>query len=209
MNFPWPLVMSLAWDAFRGGNLPIGAVVLDEHGTAVGQAHCARADAIGRPNQLAGSRIAHAEVNALAHLPFRGSFQQHSLYTNVERCCLCMGAALQTGVGAVHYGWRDHYGGAATSMVVHNPQLSRRRTAVVGPADGFVEKMTGLLATCHYFYRRPGGGARSVPWREERPDLVDLAARPAIAAAVRHSVARETTLDILADTLSSLAGWTF
>ncbi|MCK9893010.1 hypothetical protein [Frankia sp. AgB32] len=49
------------------------------------------------PGQLAGSRIAHAEVNALAQLPM-GSFADHELYTSVEPCCLCMGAALQTGI---------------------------------------------------------------------------------------------------------------
>jgi tRNA(Arg) A34 adenosine deaminase TadA len=90
------------------------------------------------PGQLVNSRIAHAEINALAQLacPRGVSFQDHVLFTNVEPCCLCMGAALQTGVGVLHYAWRDPYAGAATSMVVRNPQISRRSFTVVGDLLG-------------------------------------------------------------------------
>jgi tRNA(Arg) A34 adenosine deaminase TadA len=198
--------MSLAWQAYRAGSLPVGAVVLDESGTPVGHGRSTRHDAIAVPGQLANTRIAHAEVNALAQLPCQGSFQRHVLYTNVEPCCLCMGAALQTGVGALHYGWRDHYGGAATSMVVRNPQLSRRSFTVVGPTDDVVEAVTGLLMTCHYFYRRPGRGESSVAWREERPDLVTVASRPSVASAISEAVARDASIGILIDDLRPLLG---
>ncbi|MDT3443550.1 hypothetical protein [Pseudofrankia sp. BMG5.37] len=117
-----------------------------------------------------------------------------------------MGAALQTGVGTLHYGWRDRYGRAATSMVVRNPQISRRAFTVVGPADDVVEAVTGLLITCHYFYRRPGWGAASVAWREERPDLVTLAAQPAVASAISRAVARDASIDTLIDELAPLLG---
>jgi tRNA(Arg) A34 adenosine deaminase TadA len=169
--------MSLAWEAYRAGSLPVGAVVVDGSGAPVGQARSTRHEDIRVPGQLAGTRIAHAEVNALAQPPM-GSFRDHVLYTNVEPCCLCMGAALQTGVGAVHYGWRDHYGGTATTMVVRNPQLDRRPVEVIEPADERVEAVTGLLMTCHYYYRRPGHGPVGVPWREQTPELISLAARP-------------------------------
>jgi len=206
VEFPWQFVMSLAWEAYRAGSLPIGAVVLDGSGSPVGHGRSTRHEDVAVPGQLSNTRIAHAEVNALAQLPCRGSFQHHVLYTNVEPCCLCMGAALQTGVGALHYGWRDHYGGAATSMVVRNPQLSRRNFTVVGPTDDVVEAVTGLLMTCHYFYRRPGRGRASVAWREERPDLVMLAAQPSVASVISEAVARETTINNLIDELRPLLG---
>ncbi|MBL7494863.1 hypothetical protein I6A84_08785 [Frankia sp. CNm7] len=204
MEFPWPLVMSLAWEAYRAGSLPVGAVVLDGSGAPVGQARSTRHEDIPLPGQLSNTRIAHAEVNALAQLPYGGSFQHHVLYTNVEPCCLCMGAALQTGVGVLHYGWRDHYGGAATSMVVRNPQVSCRRFDIVGPADDMVETVTGLLMTCHYFYRRPGKGPASVPWRDEIPDLVTLAAQPSVASTISHAVDRGVGVDSLIDELCPL-----
>ncbi len=200
--------MSLAWDAYRAGGLPIGAVVLDGSGAVVGQGRSTRHEDAVVPGQLVNSRIAHAEINALAQLPCpRGvSFQDHVLFTNVEPCCLCMGAALQTGIGVLHYGWRDHYAGAATSMVVRNPQISRRSFTVVGPADEVVETVTGLLVTCHYFYRPPGRGAAAVPWREERPDLVAAAAEPSVALAISRAVERETSIDALIDELRPLLG---
>jgi tRNA(Arg) A34 adenosine deaminase TadA len=207
VEFPWRLVMSLAWEAYQAGSLPIGAVVLDGSGAPVGQGRSTRHEDVVVPGQLANSRIAHAEINALAQLPCRGvSFQDHVLFTNVEPCCLCMGAALQTGVGVLHYGWRDHYAGAATSMVVRNPQISRRSFTVVGPADEVVEAVTGLLVTCHYFYRRPGRGEAGVAWREERPDLVAAAARPSVAFAISRAVEREASVDVLIDELRPLLG---
>ncbi|EIV91208.1 cytosine/adenosine deaminase [Frankia sp. QA3] len=196
--------MTLAWEAYQAGSLPVGAVVVNGSGEPVGQARSTRHEDIQVPGQLANTRIAHAEVNALAQLPCRGSFQQHVLYTNVEPCCLCMGAALQTGVGVLHYGWRDHYGGAAT--VVHNPQLSRRSFEVLGPADDVVELVTGLLMTCHYFYRRPGRGAVSVPWREETPEVVAVAGRPSVAATISQAVECDADLDTLIDALRSPLG---
>jgi tRNA(Arg) A34 adenosine deaminase TadA len=201
VEFPWRLVMSLAWDAYRAGGLPIGAVVLDGSGAMVGQGRSTRHEDVVVPGQLVNSRIAHAEINALAQLPCpRGfSFQDHVLFTNVEPCCLCVGAALQTGVGVLHYGWRDPYAGAATSMVVRNPQISRRSLTVVVPVDEVVEAVTGLLVTCHYFYRRPGRGAATVPWREERPDLVAAAADPSLASVILRAVERKASVDALID----------
>jgi len=199
--------MSLAWDAYRAGSLPIGAVVLDGSGAVVGQGRSTRHEDVVVPGQLVNSRIAHAEINALAQLPCRGvSFQDHVLFTNVEPCCLCMGAALQTGVGVLYYGWRDPYAGAATSMVVNNPQISRRSFTVVGPADEVVEAVTGLLVTCHYFYRRPGRGAAGVVWREERPDLVAAAADPSVASVISRAVEREVSVDALIDGLRPSLG---
>jgi tRNA(Arg) A34 adenosine deaminase TadA len=198
----------LAWDAYRAGSLPIGAVVLDGSGAVVGRGRSTRHEDVVVPGQLVNSRIAHAEINALAQLacPRGFSFQDHVLFTNVEPCCLCMGAALQTGVGVLRHGWRDPYAGAATSMVVRNPQISSRSCTVVGPADEVVEAVTGLLVTCHYFYRRPGRGAAGVAWREERPDLVAAAAEPSVAAAISRAVERETSVDALIDALLPLLG---
>lgn len=200
--------MSLAWDAYRAGGLPIGAVVLDGSGAVVGQGRSTRHEDVLVPGQLVNSRIAHAEINALAQLscPRGVSFQDHVLFTNVEPCCLCMGAALQTGVGVLRYGWRDPYAGAATSMVVTNPQISRRSFTVVGPVDEVVEAVTGLLVTSHYFYRRPGGGSATVPWRKERPDLVAAAAEPSVALAISRAVERGASVDALIDELRPLLG---
>ncbi len=86
-------------------------------------------------------------------------------------------------------------------MVVSNPQLSRRSFAVVGPAEGVVEAVTGLLVTCHYFYRRPGRGVQSVAWRAERPDLVTAVAQPAVASAIAQAAARDASIDSLIDEL--------
>jgi tRNA(adenine34) deaminase len=127
---PWDAVFSLAWEAFVHGSTPIGAVVVDADGHIVASGRGRRLDADPSPGQLSGCRIAHAELNALARLPMAASYGDHSLYGSVEPCCLCMGAAIQTGVGRVAYAFDDPYAGAAHCMSVHNPQSARRVVTV-------------------------------------------------------------------------------
>lgn len=65
-----------------------------------------------------------------------------------------------------------------------------------------------LLMTCHYFYCfycRPGRGQASVPWRDENPDIVALAANPTVEAAVSGAASRDATLAELIDELRPLA----
>lgn len=155
MEDAWQLVMALCWEAYRVGSLPIGAVVVDVEGRVVSSARSRRHEDVPVIGQLSGTRIAHAEVNALAQLPVSGRYGEHTVCVNVEPCCLCMGAVWQTGIGSVRYGWRDRYGGAASCMTVANPQVLCRPLSVHGPAGGLVEALTGLLLACHYRYLRP------------------------------------------------------
>ncbi|OHV38454.1 hypothetical protein BCD49_13365 [Pseudofrankia sp. EUN1h] len=69
-----------------------------------------------------------------------------------------------------------------------------------------MEAVTGLLVTCHYFYRPPGRGAAAVAWREERPDLVAAAAEPSVALAISRAVERGASVDALIDELRPLLG---
>lgn len=194
--------MSLAWDAYRAGTLPIDAAVLDMQGQVVTQARSHRHEDISMPGQLANTRIAHAEVNALAQLPSSGRYEDHVLYANVEPCCMCLGALLQTGIGGLRYGWRDRYAGATTSMTVRNPQVDRRCFDVAGPVAGVVETLTGLLMACHYSYLRSGLDHVTAPWREAEPETFAVAAGADVEAVVRRAAALDVPLDdLIADLL--------
>ena len=203
MEPAWQTVMSLAWDAYQVGTTPIGAVVLDATGRIVATARNRRHDDVAIAGQLANSRIAHAELNALAQLP-HDRYEGHSLYANVEPCCLCMAAVLQSGIGTVRYGWRDGYAGAASCMTVSNPQVSRRSVDIAGPSGGVVEVLTGLLMASHYSYVRPGLDHVVTPWRNAQPQVFALAANPAVADVIRDAAAAGGTVDDLADALQPL-----
>jgi tRNA(Arg) A34 adenosine deaminase TadA len=161
---PWDEALALAWEAFCARTTPIGAVVLDGTGHLVARARCRRADSGPVPGQLSDTRIAHAEVNVLAQLPFGRDYADHELYATVEPCCLCMGAAIQTGVGAVHYAWADAYAGAASCLTVDNPQVRRKALSVHEPPGGTVSWLAGLLVAVHYEIEVYGRAARKKSW---------------------------------------------
>jgi len=132
------------------GSTPIGALVVDAAGQIVAEGRGRRLEREVVLGQLSGTRIAHAEVNALARLPTEGSYGDHTLYASVEPCAMCMGAALQTGIGRVVYAWADHFAGAAHCMKVDNPQVARRSLRVEGPAGAAASRLSGLLCLVHY-----------------------------------------------------------
>src|SRR5687767_519310 len=106
---PWRECFELAWEAFRAGTIPVGAVVTDGSGEIVARGRNRIFEDSAPPRQIAGSWLAHAELNALAELPAlravggRSAFEGHTLYATLEPCALCMGAALMMMVGEVRF----------------------------------------------------------------------------------------------------------
>lgn len=94
--------LELAWEAFCAGSFPVGAVITDSSGATVaeGRNHMGESDA--PPGRMRNTALAHAEMDALAQLPF-GDYHDHVLYTSLEPCLLCRSAATMTGIGTVHY----------------------------------------------------------------------------------------------------------
>lgn len=199
MEEVWQRVLEGAWNAYCAGTLPIGATVVDETGAVVANGRNRRHEATAPARQLAGSRIAHAEINALAALPTDGDYRAYSLYSNVEPCSMCMGAALQTGVRAVHFAWPDAYAGAA-DMTVANIQVQRRPLAVDGPGPRDVRVLTAALIACHYLLVRPDHQDVATTWLErdaaffervQRADIDSFVAQAAGDAAPAEDVLRE------------------
>jgi tRNA(Arg) A34 adenosine deaminase TadA len=150
IDAPWSRVLELAWEAFVQGSTPIGALVIDAAGQIVAEGRGRRLEHEAVLGQLAGARIAHAEVNALARLPTGGTYGSYTLYASVEPCAMCMGAVLQTGIGRVVYARADPYAGAAHCMKVDNPQTARRSLQVEGPAGAAASRLSELLCLVHY-----------------------------------------------------------
>jgi tRNA(Arg) A34 adenosine deaminase TadA len=197
VNDVWRRVLQLAWEGYRHGCLPIGAAVTDPAGIVVAEARNQLQAGAGRPGQLANSRVAHAEVNALAQLPSEGSahYAGYSLTTNVEPCCMCMGAVIQSGIGTLWFSWADAHAGATACMTVDNPQVRRRRLQVIGPRDPFIERLTGLLIFCHYLYVRPGIDHVVSAFAIAEPDLHALARTLAVAEIVVEASRSGESLD--------------
>ncbi|HZC30041.1 MAG TPA: hypothetical protein VE261_00890, partial [Gaiellaceae bacterium] len=64
LDEPWRVSLELAWEAYLAGTIPVGSAVVASDGTVVARGRNRIFDPSGRG--LSGSRLAHAEVDALA-----------------------------------------------------------------------------------------------------------------------------------------------
>jgi tRNA(Arg) A34 adenosine deaminase TadA len=64
----WRRTFELAWEAHGRGTIPVGAVIAAPDGEVVAEGRNRIFEGRAPAGELAGTRLAHAEVNALAHL---------------------------------------------------------------------------------------------------------------------------------------------
>ncbi|MFD1273259.1 nucleoside deaminase [Streptomyces kaempferi] len=140
----WRAAMRLALDeadrAVRGGDVPVGAVVLSTDGTTVLAAGHNEREATGDPT-------AHAEVLAI-----RGAAQRLgewrlsgcTLVVTLEPCAMCAGALVQSRVDRVVFGARDEKAGAALRLGPRTRPPTNHRPEVIG---GVLDEECGRLLT--------------------------------------------------------------
>jgi len=118
-----------AAEALPSGDVPIGAVVLDEAGAVIATGHNRR--------EADSDPTAHAEVLALrAAARSRGTWRltDCTLVVTLEPCTMCAGAAVLARVGRLVFGAFDPKAGAVGSLwdVVRDPRLNHRPEVVSG-----------------------------------------------------------------------------
>jgi tRNA(adenine34) deaminase len=143
-------LMAVALDEARrglaAGEVPVGAVVVLD-GEILARAHNA-------PIALADP-TAHAEVLALREAGRkRGNYRltAATLYTTVEPCPMCCGAALHARVGRVVYGATDPKAGAVESLyrLLDDTRLNHR----VATRGGVLAREAAVLLTAFFAARR-------------------------------------------------------
>jgi tRNA(adenine34) deaminase len=104
--------IALATEAGTAGDVPVGAVIVDDQGQCIATASNRR--------QRDCDPTAHAEVLALRY----AGQQQHNwhlnrctLYVTLEPCPMCAGALLQARLGLVVYGADDPKTGALRTVL--------------------------------------------------------------------------------------------
>ncbi|MFD5742956.1 tRNA adenosine(34) deaminase TadA [Streptomyces massasporeus] len=134
------LALDEAAEAVRGGDVPVGAVVLASDGTTV--------LAVGHNEREAGGDpTAHAELLALRRAAAAlGSWRLAgcTLVVTLEPCTMCAGAIQQSRVDRLVYGARDEKAGAAGSLwdLVRDRRLNHRPEVIEGV---LAEECAGLL----------------------------------------------------------------
>ncbi|MDM8525536.1 tRNA adenosine(34) deaminase TadA [Desulfococcaceae bacterium HSG8] len=105
------LALAQAEKAAQRGEVPVGAVLVDETGNILSADH-------NRPISLSDP-TAHAEILAIrksAHKIRNYRLLNTTLYVTIEPCMMCMGAIIHARVSQVVFGARDLKWGAAGSM---------------------------------------------------------------------------------------------
>ena len=138
------LALAEAVRSLPGGDVPVGAVVLDAAGRVLSSDHNRReADA---------DPTAHAEVLALREAAAalgRWRLDGCTLVVTLEPCAMCAGAAVQTRVDRIVFGAFDPKAGAVGSLwdVVRDTRLNHRPEVVAGVlADDCGEVLRAFFA---------------------------------------------------------------
>jgi len=129
---PWRASLELAWEAYLAGTVPVGAAVDWPDGRAVARRRSRIFDPPGQG--LSGTRIAHAEDDALAQLPATERYRDHVLYSTLEPCLLCAAATLHSTVGRIEYAVADPFGGGCSGGI--DTGHWRRSAPEIAPALG-------------------------------------------------------------------------
>jgi tRNA(adenine34) deaminase len=119
--------------AARGGDVPVGAVVLDGGGTVIAR---------GRNRREAdGDPTAHAELIAIrdaARVAGAWRLDGMTLVVTLEPCTMCAGAVVASRLGRLVYGAEDPRAGAVGSLwdVVRDQRLTPAPEVVGGVLAG-------------------------------------------------------------------------
>jgi len=156
----WQRAFSQAWAAYGAGTIPVGAVVVDPRGVIAAEARNRVYDASPPPaDQVSGSWVAHAELNALAQIAAARSTAEDgwAVYSTLEPCPLCAGAITVALRGRITVGYAspDPIGGGLGALDATAIGRSRQWTIekLGGPFAVFAE----LLHAVSMIAVRPTG----------------------------------------------------
>lgn len=176
LSAPWKLCLEQSWKAYCSGTIPIGAVILNASNELIASGRNRIFDKSAPLKQVAGSKLAHAEINALLQIPPDDeNVGTYSLYTAVEPCPLCSGALYMSGIREVHFAARDSHAGS-TNMYGKTAYLARKAMRVFGPTREL--EAVVLVLNMDYFLRqssRHPTGILMDHWQNDCPQAVSIA----------------------------------
>jgi tRNA(adenine34) deaminase len=173
----WHEAFQLAWEAYGAGTIPVGAVVTDVDGRVISRGRNRMFDADAPRGQIFGSRVAHAEINALVQLGTERRYLDCTLWTTLEPCAQCVGAAWLSTIGRLVFAATDVYGGASKLIERQLEAADSARNfpmAVDGPLEGPLAVFSELLHIAFFHAQHPEHHVMQT-FRERRPVLVGLA----------------------------------
>jgi tRNA(adenine34) deaminase len=182
----WRAAFELAWDAYVVPTIPVGAVVTDADGAILTRGRNRIFDTAAPPGELFGTRLAHAEINALVQLGTDRRYLDCTLWTTLEPCAQCIAAAWIGRIGRVVFAAPDFYGGSSRLIERELEAADNARTfplLVEGPLGGLLERFSEVLWMDYFLRHRPELEITDLI-RARRPEIAELAARLPLAELV-------------------------
>lgn len=139
----WQAAFAQAWEALTTGNIGVGAVISDQTGKIVVAARNRVSESAPPVGEVAGSSVAHAEINALARVPFR-SPRVLELTTTLQPCLQCAAAIRMGPIGSLRIAGEDPLWRGCDDFSGLNGRLAQRGPV---PADGPRRDEVGAFAT--------------------------------------------------------------
>jgi tRNA(adenine34) deaminase len=123
---------ALAEEAAAGGEIPVGAVVVDREGRVIGR---------GRNRRESGDPLGHAEICAIreAAASIEGwRLDGTTMYVTLEPCAMCAGALVNARIERLVFAAYDPKAGFCGSLgnLVQDPRLNHR----LDVEGGFLEE---------------------------------------------------------------------
>lgn len=144
--------LRLGWEAFRTGNIGVGAVVTDLTGRVVSAGRNRLADAEAPAGQVFGSSVAHAEINALAGVGFRVHVRELVLTTTLQPCLQCSAAIRMAPIALVRVLGPDPLWDGCDDLTSLAPWVARRPPVPFEwTPGGEVAAFATLMARCSPF----------------------------------------------------------
>lgn len=195
----WAQAFEWAWRSFRDGNVGVGAVVLDDQGQVIGYGRNRTNDREARHNELVGSAVAHAEVNALTNIPV-GDYPDHAVVSTFQPCLMCTGALIHSHVGTVRFAAPDPLMEGVQDLPTLNAYAGRRWPQTwEGPRLDEWGVLGALLPITYTARHNPGGATLRVH-RKRLPKTTKLALA-LVETGEDRGLAQRPSLDVALDKL--------
>lgn len=156
LDEPWQIALTLAWEAYLGGNVGVGAVLTDGGGNVVAVGRNRQYDKEAPPGRLRSTAIAHAELDVIGQLK-QGDYRGHTLWTTLEPCVLCSMALMMSNVGAVAFAASDPLWDGISRLVQQNEFIANRWPLRRGPLGGAISAFCELLPLLWFIEHKPTG----------------------------------------------------
>lgn len=170
---PWRTALTLAWEAYVGGNIGVGAVLTDPRRRVVTVGRNRVSDKEAPPGRLRSTFIAHAELDVLGQLQ-PSDYRGHTLWTTLEPCPLCSMAIVTSNVGNVAFAARDRLWDGLSRLTDLNEFIASRWPMRRGPLGGAVSVFCELLPLLWFLEHKPTGSVVD-KYESQHPRLVALA----------------------------------